>query len=367
MGIASTSPRPIYLSGWRDGIISRPQEMEVTVPANDLHNPSAWLKIASHESADNESSPRRPRQSEDAHLLDAYSQTVVNVVDAVSPSVIGISGEREGGASGSGSGFLITPDGYAVTNSHVVAGQPRLRVTTAEGDRLDADLIGDDPSTDVALVRLRSRDLPFVEIGDSGALRVGQLGIAIGNPFGFQSTVSTGVVSALGRAMRGHDRRLIENIIQHTAPLNPGNSGGPLVDWKGRVIGVNTAIIAWAQGLGFAVSANTAKWVVSEILAHGRVRRRQLGLTASVTPLPRRLVRELDLVSDFAVEVDAVLPRSPAAIAGITPGDVIVAVHGRVVASVDDIHRLLTALPLDQPLSLTIVRDESLVELEVKP
>ena len=347
--------------------MSHPQEMEVTVPAHDLRNPSARLRTVSHESADSESSPRRPQLPEDAHLLDAYSHTVVNVVETVSPSVIGISGDRESGRSGSGSGFLITPDGYALTNSHVVSGQPRLRVTTAEGDRLDADLIGDDPSTDLALVRLRARDLPFVEMGDSDVLRVGQLVIAIGNPFGFQSTVSTGVVSALGRAMRGHDRRLIENIIQHTAPLNPGNSGGPLVDWKGRVVGINTAIIAWAQGLGFAVPANTAKWVISEILAHGSVRRRQLGLTASVTPLPRRLVRELDLVSDLAVEVTAVLPRSPASVAGIIPGDVIVAVHGRVVASVDDVHRLLTTLPLDQPLSLTIVREELLVEVEVKP
>jgi S1-C subfamily serine protease len=292
---------------------------------------------------------------------------VVNVVDAVSPSVIGISADHEGGPSGSGSGFLITPDGYAVTNSHVVAGQPRLRATTADGDRLGADLIGDDPSTDLALIRLDSRDLPFVEIGDSDALRVGQLAIAIGNPFGFQSTVSTGVVSARGRSMRGHDGRLIENIIQHTAPLNPGNSGGPLVDWKGRVVGINTAIIPWAQGLGFAVPANTAKWVVGEVLGHGRVRRRQLGLTASVTQLPRRLVRELDLVSDVAVEVVAVVPRTPAAAAGIVPGDLIVAVHGRVVASVDDIHRLLTVLPLDQSLNLTIVRGELEMEVEVKP
>jgi S1-C subfamily serine protease len=345
----------------------RPQEMEVTVTTNDPHSRSTWLRIASHDSAGSEPSQRRPQQPEDSHFLDAYSQAVVNVVDAVSPSVIGISGDREVGPSGAGSGFLITPDGYAVTNSHVVAGQPRLRATTAEGDRLGAELIGDDPSTDLALVRLSSRDLPSAEIGDSNALRVGQLVIAIGNPFGFQSTVSTGVVSALGRAMRSHDGRLIENIIQHTAPLNPGNSGGPLVDGKGRVVGINTAIIAWAQGLGFAVPANTAKWVVSEILGHGRVRRRQLGLTAAVTQLPRRLVRELDLVNDLAVEVVAVLPRSPAAVAGIVPNDLIVALQGRVVASVDDIHRLLTTLPLDQPLKLTIVRDELQMEVEVKP
>jgi S1-C subfamily serine protease len=249
----------------------------------------------------------------------------------------------------------------------VVAGQPRLRATTAEGDRLDAQLIGDDPSTDLALVRLGSRDLPFIEIGDSAGLRAGQLVIAIGNPFGFQSTVSTGVVSAVGRSMRGQDSRLIENIIQHTAPLNPGNSGGPLVDWKGRVVGINTAIIAWAQSLGFAVPANTARWVVSEILSHGRVRRRQLGLSATVTPLPRKLVRELDLVSDLAIEIVGILPQSPAALAGLVPGDLIVAVQGRVVASVDDIHRLLTTLPLDQSLTLTVIRGEREIEVEVQP
>src|SRR5262249_33086063 len=188
---------------WRLSVVplwcDRAQEMEVAVIMNDLRRLSNWLRISAHEGAGSESSQRRPQQPEDSHLLDAYSQAVVNVVDAVSPSVIGISADREAGPSGSGSGFLITPDGYAVTNSHVVAGQPRLRATTADGDCLGADLIGDDPSTDLALIRLDSRDLPFVEIGDSDALRVGQLAIAIGNPFGFQSTVSTGVVSARGR------------------------------------------------------------------------------------------------------------------------------------------------------------------------
>lgn len=325
-----------------------------------------WESIAFDEQA-GATGPLPPRKSEESDLLDAYSQAVVSVVNAVSPSVIGVATLRDDGPTGSGSGFLITPDGYAVTNSHVVAGRSRLRATTADGDRLSADVIGDDPSTDLALIRIGSRDLPFVEIGDSDALRVGQLAIAIGDPFGFQSTVSTGVVSALGRAMRGHDGRLIENIIQHTAPLNPGNSGGPLVDWKGRVIGINTAIIAWAQGLGFAVPANTAKWVIGEILGHGRVRRRQLGLTASVTRLSRRMVRELDLVSDLAVEVVAVLPDSPAASAGIGPGDLIVALQGRVVATVDDLHRLLTVLPLDQPLCVTIVRGGHHRELVVQP
>jgi S1-C subfamily serine protease len=333
----------------------------------DFATPTNWLPIASDETPEGGSNQGRPQQAEDSHLLDAYSQAVVNVVDAVSTSVIGVSTDQEARGQRSGSGFLITPDGYALTNSHVVGGHARLRATTAEGDRLSADLIGDDPSTDLALVRVSARDLPFVEIGDSGVLRVGQLAIAIGNPFGFQSTVSTGVVSALGRSMRGHDGRLIENIVQHTAPLNPGNSGGPLVDWKGRVIGINTAIIAYAQGLGFAVPANIAKWVVSEILSHGRVRRRQLGLTATVVQLPRRLVRELDLVSDLAVEVIEVAPHSAALAAGVTPGDQIVAVQGRVVTSVDDIHRLLTSLPLEQTLNLSVIRNARQIEIDVQP
>ena len=214
--------------------------------------------------------PRADRDLADTDLLDAYSQAVIRVVEAVSPAVIGLAA-GEGGRSGSGSGFLVTADGYALTNSHVAGGRAKLVATTADGDRLNAQVIGDDPATDLALVRLAARDLPFAPLGDSDALRVGQLLIAIGSPFGFQSTVSTGVVSALNRTMRGEEGRLIENIIQHSAPLNPGNSGGPLVDSRGHVVGVNTAIIAMAQGLGFAVPANTARWVISELLSHGRV------------------------------------------------------------------------------------------------
>ncbi len=314
------------------------------------------------------SSPRSPNQPhDDANLLDAYSQAVVNVVESVSPAVIGISGMSDEARGGAGSGFLITPDGYAVTNSHVVHGRSRLTATTPEGDQLHVETVGDDPSTDLALVRLNAADLPFAEIGDSEALRVGQLVIAMGDPLGFQSTVSTGVVSAVGRAMRSQDGRLIENMIQHAAPLNPGNSGGPLVDSRGRVVGINTAIIAMAQGLGFAVPANTAKWVISEFMSHGRVRRRQLGIQASVVHLPRRLVRELDLLSDHAVEVVAVEPGGPAAVAGVNEGDLLVALQGRIVTGVDDIHRLLTMLPIDQPLTLTVVRGTSQVELEVEP
>src|SRR5438445_8840049 len=195
----------------------------------------------------------RAEVQRNASLLDAYSEAVIGVVGRVGPAVISVAPHPADQQPGQGSGFIITPDGFALTNSHGARGRGRLRATTEEGDALDARLIGDDPSTDLALIRLAARDLPHSELGDSDALRVGQLVIAMGNPFGFRSTVSTGVVSAVGRAMRSEQGRLIENVVQHTAPLNPGNSGGPLVDSRSRVVGINTAIIAWAQGLGFAV------------------------------------------------------------------------------------------------------------------
>jgi S1-C subfamily serine protease len=266
-----------------------------------------------------------------------------------------------------GSGFLITPDGFALTNSHVARGRKRLRATTEEGDGLDAELIGDDAATDLALIRLAARDLPHAELGDSDGLQVGQLVIAMGNPFGFRSTVSTGVVSAIGRAMRSEEGRLIENIVQHTAPLNPGNSGGPLVDSRGRVVGINTAIIAMAQGLGFAVPATTARWVVGELLAHGRVKRLSLGITAAVVAVPRRLARELDLLADQAVEVVEVRPGGAAASAGVQAGDLIVTAAGRIVASTDDLHRVLAALPASGEVVLQVVRDERLTEITVRP
>ena len=302
----------------------------------------------------------------DADLLDAYSRAVIAVVRKVGPSVISMLGPRGEDRGGSGSGFILTPDGYALTNSHVVHGRRHLRAVTPEGDSLNADLIGDDPATDLALVRLTARDLPLAELGDSESLQVGQLVIAMGNPFGFQSTVSTGVVSALGRAMRGEGGRLIENIIQHTAPLNPGNSGGPLLDSHGRVVGVNTAIIAMAQGLGFAVPAATAQWVVSELIGHGRVRRLALGIIATVTPLPRRLVREHDLLSDQAVEIVEVAAGGPAQSAGLRAGDLLVAINGRVITGVDDLHRMLSGLPTARQLLLSVVRENRIIEVPIE-
>ena len=328
--------------------------------------PAAWpFQHISAAETPHDSPAAKPAPS-DADLLDAYSQAVIGVAGKVGPAVVSVTGRNER-SGGMGSGFLITPDGYALTNSHVVHERRRLRATTEEGDTLDADLIGDDPATDLALIRLAARDLPYAELGDSEALRAGQLVIAIGNLFGFQSTVSTGVVSALGRAMRSQEGRLIENIIQHTAPLNPGNSGGPLVDSRGRVVGVNTAIIPMAQGLGFAVPGNTAKWAVGELLAHGRVRRLSLGVTATVVPLPRRLAVELDLVTDRAVQVVQVIPDGPAARAGVAGGDLITAVNGRIVTSLDDLHRILAGLPLDRPFHLSVIRDGRQLDVPVEP
>jgi S1-C subfamily serine protease len=304
----------------------------------------------------------------DANLLDAYSQAVIHVVETVAPAVISVSGGKrgvDGNPGGFGSGFIVTPDGYALTNSHVANGRQKLLGETSDGDQLPAELVGDDPATDLAVVRLAANGLPYAQLGDSEALRVGQLVIAMGSPLGLQSTVSTGVVSGLGRSMRARDGRLIENIVQHAAPINPGNSGGPLVDSRGLVVGINTAIIAMAQGIGFAIPSNTAQWVLQEVLSHGRVRRRQLGIVAQVARLPRGLVQKLDLITDQGVEVREVAPRSIADLVGIRPDDVIVGLAGRVVTSIDDLHRLLTTLPGDKDFELTVVRGEALRTIHV--
>ena len=259
---------------------------------------------------------------------------------------------------------MISSDGLAVTNSHVVQQRTSLAATTHDGDRLPAELIGDDPATDLALIRVAARDLPFSKLGEAGDLQPGQLAIAMGNPLGFQSTVSTGVVSALGRSMRTDQGRLIDNVIQHTAPLNPGNSGGPLLDSHGNVIGVNSAIIAMAQGLGFAIAIGTAQWVVQQLLADGRVKRVQLGIAANVVSLPRSVVRQLDLLTPQAVQVMEVDPAGPAAEVGILSGDLIVSVNDRIVTNIDDLHRLLGKLGDESELRLTIVRERDRIQTQ---
>jgi len=308
----------------------------------------------------------------DVELLDAYSRAVIAVVDTVGPAVVGISVRTPANGSipeqgGAGSGILIAPDGYVLTNDHVVQGADVISVTLQDGTSLDAALVGTDPATDLAVLRANGSGLPYATLGDSGTLKAGQLVIAIGNPFGFQSTVSTGVVSALGRALRSRDGRLIENIIQHTSPLNPGNSGGPLVDSRGRVVGVNTAIIVMAQGIGFSVPANTARWVVSQLLTSGRVRRGSLGLAAQQLPLNRQLARFYHLENINGVEVVAADKHGPAYQAGIRERDLIVSINGHAVESVDDIHRILSEWQIGQALPLVLVRGKERLEFEVAP
>ncbi|MEW6443322.1 MAG: trypsin-like peptidase domain-containing protein [bacterium] len=308
----------------------------------------------------------------DTELLDAYSRAVMSVVETVGPAVVSISiggvrVRREPEQVGAGSGVIIAPDGYVLTNEHVVHRAGRLTATLADGRVLGAALVGADSATDLAVIRATGSNLPFAVLGDSDHLRVGQLVIAIGNPFGFQSTVSTGVVSALGRALRSLQGPLIESIIQHTAPLNPGNSGGPLVDSRGRIAGINTAIIAAAQGIGFAIPSNTARWVVSQLLTHGRVRRGFLGIAGRQRPLDRRIVRFHGLAAEFAVEVISVEQQGPAARAGMQAGDLIVAIDGKVVASVDDLHRFLAEWRLGDAVTLNVVRGRERLDLEVTP
>jgi S1-C subfamily serine protease len=342
------------MSGFSNGRLDRPKWLEIQSDSNPQpeHRPAA--QPGEHGLSDGE-------------LLDAYSQAVIRVVDVVGPSVIAVTRRAGAGQGGAGSGVLVGPGGYALTNSHVAGGQKRLSAATSDGDSLDAELIGDDPATDLALLKLVAKDLPFANLGDSTATRVGQLVIAMGNPYGFQSTVSTGVISAHGRSLRGRDGRLIENIVQHTAPLNPGNSGGPLLDSRGRVIGINTAIIAMAQGLGFAVPSSTAVWVVGELLAYGRVRRPALGISISVRPLPRELSRRFDLLNDLAVEIVSVEPRGAADRAGLEAGDLIVAVNERIVEAVDDMHRILSRVAAGETISLRILRGRRCLEIDVTP
>ena len=297
----------------------------------------------------------------DQDLSDAYSQAVVSAVDLVGPSVVKVD------AGGTGSGFIFAPDGLVLTNSHVIAppSRPgrfgaadrasRIGVTLPDGRDLVADLVGDDPHTDLAVLRVSAPDLIAAPFGDSSTLRPGQLVIAIGNPFGFQHTVTAGVVSALGRSLRARTVRLMENLIQTDAALNPGNSGGPLVTSRGLVVGVNTAVIL-GQGIAFAVPINTARYVVSSLLRDGRVRRSHLGLAGQDTPIPRRLVRLHRLTRDRGITITAVSEGTAAAEAGLRPGDLIVEFAGEPVQSVDDLHRLLTEERIGELMPLKILR-----------
>lgn len=311
----------------------------------------------------------------DFSLLDSYSQAVVSAAEKVSPSVAkievthsargrdGQSRERHGG----GSGFVFTPDGLVLTNSHVVHDATRIAISLPDGRHCPAHLIGEDPATDLAVVRIDAPNLVAAQFGDSQKLRVGQLAIAIGNPYGFQYTVTAGVVSALGRSLRSYSGRMIDDVIQTDASLNPGNSGGPLVSSIGEVIGVNTATIMGAQGLCFAIGINTAKFVASRLLQQGRIRRAYIGIEAQTTPLHRRIVRFYDLPKETGVVVVGLQPNSPAARAGMREGDVILALGGQPVAGVDDLHRLLTDAQVDLATTVTILRQTEKNELRIVP
>ena len=316
----------------------------------------------------------------DASLLDAYSQAVVSAAEAISSSVVKIDVAQPGRSrsgeprerQGGGSGFVFTPDGLVLTNSHVVHGASRIDVSLPDGQHFPAHIIGDDAATDLAVIRigLPSNDAPRLvaaPLGDSQRLRVGQLAIAIGNPYGFQYTVTAGVVSALGRSLRSYSGRLIEDVIQTDASLNPGNSGGPLVTSDGRVIGVNTATIMGAQGLCFAIGINTAKFVAGRLLREGRIRRSYIGVEAQTVPLLRRVVRFYDLPRESGVIVISVTNGSPAQKAGLREGDVIVAMDGKPIAGVDDLHRLLTDARVGAASALTVLRHTEKLELKVVP
>lgn len=290
------------------------------------------------------------RESKDRDLLDAYSQAVTTAVDQVGPSVVKVD------AGGTGSGFIFTPDGLILTNSHVVAGASRIGVTLPDGRDLVADLVGDDPHTDLAVLRVSAPNLIAAPFGDSSALQPGQLVIAIGNPFGFQHTVTAGVVSALGRSLRARTVRLMENLIQTDAALNPGNSGGPLVTSRANVIGVNTAVILGGQGIAFAVPINTARYIVSALLRDGRVRRSHLGVAGQDTTIPRLLVRMHQLTYDRGVTITAVSEGTAAAAAELRPGDLIVEFGGEPVRGVDDLHRLLTEDRIGELVPIKIIR-----------
>jgi S1-C subfamily serine protease len=310
----------------------------------------------------------------DEQLLDAYSTAVTRAVEAVAPSVVSIDVQTAGHSkernrprvhAGSGSGFVFAADGLVLTNSHVVDGASRIDVTLPDGRECDADLVGQDPHTDIAVVRISAVDLTAAELGDSRALRPGQLVIAIGNPYGFQHTVTAGVVSALGRSLRSRSGRLIEHVIQTDAALNPGNSGGPLVASDGRVIGVNTAIIASGQGLCFAVPISTVIAVLPSLLRDGRVRRGYLGLAGQSVPLLRRLTRFHRLSQSGGVLITSLEPGAPAATAGLREGDLIVRLDDEAVESLDDLHRLLTEARIGTRATLTLLRDAVLVNVPV--
>jgi len=316
---------------------------------------------------------------DDQALLDAYSRAVIDVVDRVGPAVVRLAvhttaaradakGANGSGRGGTGSGVVVAPDGLILTNSHVAGSASRIEVTTADGQELRARLVGDDPDTDLALLRVdEAVTLPAAPLGDSKRLKRGQLVIAIGNPLGFESTVTTGVVSALGRSLRSRTGRLIDDLIQTDAALNPGNSGGPLVSSRGEVVGVNTAVIMGAQGICFAVAANTASFVLGELVRHGRVRRAFIGIAAQQTAIPRRRRHAFGLLQEGAVMASTVEPDSAAARAGLKAGDILIGLDGATIAGADDLVRALTGDKIGRDVALDVLRGTERLTVSLVP
>ncbi len=313
----------------------------------------------------------------DEQALDAYSRSIIAAVEHVGPAVVSVGVTRRAPErlrrrrlpqlQGGGSGVIVTPDGYVLTNSHVVRAGEGIEISLQDGRVVAGRVLGDDLHTDLALVQIPESGLPAAELGDSSTIRVGQLVIAIGNPLGFQASVTAGVVSALGRTLRAETGRLIENVVQTDAALNPGNSGGPLVDSRGRVVGINTAIIAGSQGICFAIPINTATWIVSQLISHGKVRRAYLGVSGQAVTLDRRQVLQHRLGSGTAVLVTEIHAGTAAAAAGLRPRDIIVGIGDLPVASPDDLQRILGSHAIGQPLVVQVLRRRELVALEVHP
>jgi S1-C subfamily serine protease len=303
----------------------------------------------------------------DGSLLDAYSRSVTAAVSRVRPAVVHIAVERSSAGPGSGSGFVITPDGYILTNSHVASKARGLVVSLPDGRESEAELVGDDPDSDLAVIRLAAEVDAWCVLGDSARLQVGQVAVAIGSPYGFQHTATSGIVSATGRSMRSQAGRLIDDVIQTDAALNPGNSGGPLVDSRGEVIGVNTAVILPAQGICFAIAANTARVIAGWLITEGRVRRARIGVAGENVPIARRYVRHFALDAETGVRVRQVERDGPGERAGLREGDLIVALGREPVRGVDDLHRLLTGHDATRPTVVGVIRLAERVDLEIRP
>jgi S1-C subfamily serine protease len=330
----------------------------------------AFLSSPASSSADRAAAS--PPPPADPHLLDAYSAAVSSATATAASAVIHLEvrhrrNEPSAAGAGSGSGFFLSPDGYALTNSHVVHGATDLFAHLSDGRRLRADLVGDDPHTDLAVVRVSSAPLPYLPLADSDRVRPGQIAIALGSPMGFQQTVTAGIVSGLGRSLRAQSGRTIDNIIQTDAALNPGNSGGPLLNTRAEVIGVNTAIIRPAQGICFAIASNLARWVAGWLIKEGRIRRSYLGVGGQTVPLLRAIARAYHLDQESGVLVSQLTPGSPASIAGLREGDIIIAFDSHAIRTVTELHQLLTTDYIDRPASLTVIRLTERLTLPVRP